>query len=113
MLRPDQTVAKGTVLSVIPRTIVGGEPLGKQFCEVTVEHVIRRDAPNVIYFFAFDECLVFLIDLLYIAKALQQYIWIFQGYTRYFEPLYDSSFELYICLLAAAILAATSQIIYR
>ena len=44
MLRPDQPVAKGTVLSVNPRTIVGGKPLGKQFCEVTVEHVIRRDA---------------------------------------------------------------------
>ena len=67
----------------------------------------------MLFFFAFDECLVFLIDLLYIAKALQQFIWIFQSYTRYFEPLYDSSFELYICLLAAAILAATSRIIYR
>jgi len=44
VLRPDLPVAKGTVLSVNPKTMVGGQPLGKQFCEVMVEHVIRRDA---------------------------------------------------------------------
>jgi hypothetical protein len=44
MLKPDLPVAKGIILSVNPKTILGGQPLGKQFCEVMVEHVIRRDA---------------------------------------------------------------------
>ena len=44
MLRLDLPVAKGTVLSVNPKTMAGRQPLGKQFCEVMVEHVIRRDA---------------------------------------------------------------------
>ena len=44
MLRLDLPVAKGTVLSVNPKTMAGRQPLGKQFCEVMVEHVIRKDA---------------------------------------------------------------------
>ncbi|WVZ71926.1 hypothetical protein U9M48_020455, partial [Paspalum notatum var. saurae] len=44
MLRSDQPVAKGIITSTNPNTIVGCEPLGKQFCEVIVNLVMRRDA---------------------------------------------------------------------
>lgn len=44
MLRSDLPVAKGTILSTNPKTMVGGQPLGKQFCEVMVDVVMRRDA---------------------------------------------------------------------
>lgn len=44
MLRSDLPIAKGTVLSTNPKTMVGGQPLGKQFCEVMVNVVMKRDA---------------------------------------------------------------------
>jgi len=43
MLR-SQPVAKGTIISTNPNTIVGGQPLGKQFCEFIVNVVLKRDA---------------------------------------------------------------------
>jgi len=44
MLRSQQAVAKGTIISTNPNTIVGDQPLGKQFCEVIVNLVLKRDA---------------------------------------------------------------------
>jgi hypothetical protein len=45
MLRSDLPIAKGAALSTNSKTMVGsGRPLGKQFCEVMLDHVIRRDA---------------------------------------------------------------------
>lgn len=43
MLR-SQAVAKGTIISTNPNTIVGVQPLGKQFCEVIVNLVLKGDA---------------------------------------------------------------------
>ena len=43
MLR-SQAVARGVVISTNPNTILGGQPLGKQFCEVIVNLVLKRDA---------------------------------------------------------------------
>lgn len=44
MLRSDLPVAKGMIMSTDPNTMVGGEALGKQFCEVIVNIVLKKDA---------------------------------------------------------------------
>ncbi|WVZ90037.1 hypothetical protein U9M48_036370 [Paspalum notatum var. saurae] len=44
MLRYDVPVAKGTIISTNPKTIVGHQLLGKEFCEVIVNVVMKRDA---------------------------------------------------------------------
>jgi len=36
------TVARGTVISTNPNTMVGGQPLGNEYCEVVVNVVIKR-----------------------------------------------------------------------
>jgi hypothetical protein len=43
MLR-DQLMAKGTIISIDPSTVLGGVALGKQYCEVVVNVVLKRDA---------------------------------------------------------------------
>jgi hypothetical protein len=43
VLRPEQAVAKGTIISTNPCSILAGEPLGKQYCEVVVNVVLKRD----------------------------------------------------------------------
>ncbi|CAN6203210.1 unnamed protein product [Urochloa humidicola] len=43
MLRPDQPVAKGTIVSTNPDSILKGVALGKQYCEVVVNVVLKRD----------------------------------------------------------------------
>jgi hypothetical protein len=43
MSRSDLPVAKGTVISTNPNTVVGGQAFGKQFCEVIVNLVLKRD----------------------------------------------------------------------
>ncbi|TVU16788.1 hypothetical protein EJB05_36943 [Eragrostis curvula] len=40
----DQPVAKGTIISTMPTTIVDDQAIGRQFCEVIVTHVLKRDA---------------------------------------------------------------------
>lgn len=37
-------MAKGTITSTNPNTVLGGENLGTQFCEVVVNVVLKRDA---------------------------------------------------------------------
>ncbi|XP_062183468.1 uncharacterized protein LOC133887504 [Phragmites australis] len=44
ILRSDLPVAKATVISTNPNTALGGQPLGRQFCEVVVNVVLKRDA---------------------------------------------------------------------
>lgn len=44
MLRSDLPVAKGMIMSTDPNTMVGGQALGKQFCEVIVNIVLKKDA---------------------------------------------------------------------
>ena len=44
LLRFDQPVAKGTIVSIRPNTIVGGQALGREFCEVIITSVLKRDA---------------------------------------------------------------------
>ncbi|KAJ1279422.1 hypothetical protein BS78_04G155500 [Paspalum vaginatum] len=44
LLRSDQPVAKGTIISTNPNTMVEGESLGKQYCEVIITVVLKRDA---------------------------------------------------------------------
>ena len=44
VLRSELPVAKGTIVSTNPTTLVGGQPLGKQYCEVIVSLVLKRDA---------------------------------------------------------------------
>jgi hypothetical protein len=44
ILRSEQPVAKGTIVSTNPNSMVGGQPLGKQYCEVVVNLVMKRDA---------------------------------------------------------------------
>ena len=39
ILRPKQPVAKGTIISTNPCSILGGEALEKQYCEVVVNAV--------------------------------------------------------------------------
>lgn len=43
-LNYDHPVAKGTIISTNPNTLVGGVSLGKQYCEVVINVVLRRDA---------------------------------------------------------------------
>ena len=38
-----EAVAKATVISTNPTNVLGGQPLGKQYCEVVVKVVIKRD----------------------------------------------------------------------
>lgn len=40
----DHPVAKGTIISTNPNTLVGGVSLGKQYCEVVINVVLSRDA---------------------------------------------------------------------
>ncbi|CAN6371964.1 unnamed protein product [Urochloa humidicola] len=42
-MRPDQPVAKGTIVSTNPDSILMGVALGKQYCEVVVNFVLKRD----------------------------------------------------------------------
>ena len=44
LFRSDQPVAKGTIIATQPSTLVGGEPLGTQFCQVIVTCVLKKDA---------------------------------------------------------------------
>ena len=37
-------MARGTVVSTNPKTLVGGQPLGNEYCEVVVNVVMKRDA---------------------------------------------------------------------
>jgi hypothetical protein len=42
LLRSDP-VAKGTIISTNPNSVLGGEALGNQYCEVVVNVVLKRD----------------------------------------------------------------------
>jgi hypothetical protein len=44
LLKSDQTVGKGTIISTKPSTVLGNQPLGREFCEVVVTFVLKRDA---------------------------------------------------------------------
>jgi hypothetical protein len=44
LLRSDQPVVKGTIISTKLSTVLGNQPLGKEFCEVVVTCVLKRDA---------------------------------------------------------------------
>ena len=44
ILRSELVVARGTAISTNPNTMVGGQPLGNEYCEVVVNVVMRRDA---------------------------------------------------------------------
>jgi hypothetical protein len=44
VLRSDLPLARGTIISTNPNTIVGGQPLGNEHCEVVVNVVMKRDA---------------------------------------------------------------------
>ena len=44
VVRSDTIVARGTIISVNPKTTLGGVALGKHYCEVVVNLVIKRDA---------------------------------------------------------------------
>jgi len=44
IVRSDTVVARGTIISVNPKTTLGGVALGKHYCEVVVNVVIKRDA---------------------------------------------------------------------
>ena len=43
MLGTDQAVAKGTIVSTNRDNMLGGMSLGKQYCEVIVNVVLKRD----------------------------------------------------------------------
>jgi len=43
MLRPEQPMAKGTIISTNPDNKHSGVALGKQYCEVVVNVVLKRD----------------------------------------------------------------------
>jgi hypothetical protein len=43
LFRSDQAVAKGTIIATKPSTILGGQRLGRQYCEVVVTCVLKRD----------------------------------------------------------------------
>jgi hypothetical protein len=40
----DQPVAKGTIILTNSRSVLGGVALGKQYCELVVNVVLKRDA---------------------------------------------------------------------
>uniref|UniRef100_J3NCL5 Transposase Tnp1/En/Spm-like domain-containing protein n=1 Tax=Oryza brachyantha TaxID=4533 RepID=J3NCL5_ORYBR len=44
ILRSELPAARGTVISINPNTMVGGQPLGNEYCEVVVNVVMKRDA---------------------------------------------------------------------
>ncbi|XP_015619988.1 uncharacterized protein [Oryza sativa Japonica Group] len=44
VLRSDTPVAKATIVSIHPSSLVGGQPLGVEFYEVVVNVVLKRDA---------------------------------------------------------------------
>ena len=44
ILRSELAVARGIDISTNPNTMVGGQPLGNEYCEVVVNVVMRRDA---------------------------------------------------------------------
>jgi hypothetical protein len=44
ILRSELAVARGTVISTNPNTIVGSRPFGNEYCEVVVNVVMKRDA---------------------------------------------------------------------
>jgi hypothetical protein len=44
LLRSNQPMRKGTIISTKPSTVLGNQPLGKEFCEVVVTGVLKRDA---------------------------------------------------------------------
>uniref|UniRef100_I1PJB6 Transposase Tnp1/En/Spm-like domain-containing protein n=1 Tax=Oryza glaberrima TaxID=4538 RepID=I1PJB6_ORYGL len=44
VLRSDTPVAKATIVSIDPSSLVGGQPLGVEFYEVVVNVVLKRDA---------------------------------------------------------------------
>jgi hypothetical protein len=44
VVRSNARVALGAIVSTNPKTITGGVALGKQYCEVIVNHVLKRDA---------------------------------------------------------------------
>jgi hypothetical protein len=44
LLRSDQPVGKGTIISTKPSIVLGDLPLGREFCEVVVTCVLKRDA---------------------------------------------------------------------
>ncbi|TVU41035.1 hypothetical protein EJB05_14525, partial [Eragrostis curvula] len=44
IIRSEQPEAKGTIISTKPSTIVDGQAIGREFCEVIVTHVLKRDA---------------------------------------------------------------------
>jgi len=43
MLRSNLAVAKGTIISTDPNSMLGGVALGKQYCEVIVNVVLKMD----------------------------------------------------------------------
>ena len=43
MLISNLAVAKGTIISTDPNSMLGGVALGKQYCEVVVNVVLKRD----------------------------------------------------------------------
>ena len=44
VVRSDTVVARGTIISVNPKTTLRGIALGKHYCEVVVNLMIKRDA---------------------------------------------------------------------
>ncbi|KAL6623043.1 hypothetical protein ACP70R_032922 [Stipagrostis hirtigluma subsp. patula] len=44
VLRSEHPVAKGIIISTNANTLVGGQRLGREFCEVVVKVVLKRDA---------------------------------------------------------------------
>jgi hypothetical protein len=43
LLRPDQAVAKGTITGTKTSIKLGGQPIERQYCEVIVTYVLKRD----------------------------------------------------------------------
>uniref|UniRef100_A0ACD5W6G2 Uncharacterized protein n=1 Tax=Avena sativa TaxID=4498 RepID=A0ACD5W6G2_AVESA len=78
---PESLVAKATVLSVDPDTIVGGEPLGPATYEVIVNVAIKRDA---ILPYQYD-------DLLYISDAIARSIAWPSSKIKPYKPAVSSS----------------------
>jgi hypothetical protein len=44
ILRSELPVARAKIVSIDPNRIVGGQPLGNEYCEVLVNLVMKRDA---------------------------------------------------------------------
>ena len=42
VVRSDTAMAKGTIISVNPKTTLGGVALGKHYCEVVMNLVIKK-----------------------------------------------------------------------